>query len=227
MPQHLHLDENPDAIRLAGDQLGQLIAANARRHHSPLAVPFLDLTIEKNIILEQLNLPLDHQFHDPLPDETVHDLCHRLQTTPTGRWKANLDAIAYIAQHTDLTPVGLSTGSFTVMTQLVADAKASVRQADKASPAIELVEQMLDLALRVNIRVIASQLSVGAKVILICEPAVAQDYLLPVTFERYVLAPHRHINEIVNAAGAELIVHATGELTPEMRHALDAISRKN
>ena len=224
MTRRIHLDANPDAIPLDGNHLGQLIAKNAHQHHSKLAVPFLDLTIEKNIILEQLKLPLDHQFHNPLPYETVHDLCHRLQTAPTGRWKATVDAIAYIAQHTELTPVGLSTGPFTVMTQLVADAKAAVQQAGHGisaqdSPAVNLTEQMLDLALRVCIRVIASQLGAGAKVIIVCEPAVDQDCLQPVTFERYVLAPHRHIKEILNAAGAELIVHAPGKLTPEMRKA--------
>ncbi|MCG3150041.1 MAG: hypothetical protein PCFJNLEI_03508 [Verrucomicrobiae bacterium] len=230
----LVLHEKPDAkvIREDGQRLGVVVAEAARRYRTPLAVPLMDLTIEKTTLLQRLGVPAEqidsYHFDRPLTEDAHAHLCQRLHEPASGRWKTTVDAVAYIARHTDLLPVGMSIGPFSLMTKLIADPITAVFMAGSGvsaaeDPEVATVEQSLDLALRIILRSLTTQLEAGAKAVIICEPAANKVYFSPKQlaegtdiFERYVMAPNRHIKELLADAGADLILHDCGELTDDM-----------
>ena len=56
---HLVLQEHADheEILLDGDRLGGVVAQTADRFNTPLAVPLMDLKLEKEALLEGLGIP--------------------------------------------------------------------------------------------------------------------------------------------------------------------------
>ncbi|MEI6083540.1 MAG: uroporphyrinogen decarboxylase family protein [Verrucomicrobiota bacterium] len=230
----LVLHEKPDAklIREDGRRLGEVVAEAARRYRTPVAVPLMDLTIEKTTILQRLGIPAEKidsfHFTDPLKEDSLQALCQRLDEPATGRWKTTVDAVAYVAQQSDLLPVGMSIGPFSLMTKLIADPITAVFMAGSGvtaaeDPEVAAVEQALDLGLRMILRSITTQLEAGAKAIIVCEPAANQVYFSPKQlaegtdiFERYVMTPNRHLQSLLADAGAKLIFHDCGELTESM-----------
>lgn len=228
----LHEKQDAKTIREDGRQLGTIVAEAARRYRTPLALPLMDLTIEKTILLQRLGVAAEQidGYHLPraLDAATHHTLCQRLHEPPTGRWQTTVDAVAYIARHTDLVPVGMSIGPFSLMTKLIADpitavflAGTGVSAAD--DPEVAAVEQALDLALRLILRSLQTQVEAGARAVIVCEPAANQVYFSPNqlatgtdVFERYVMTPNRHIQSLLADAGVELLFHDCGELTDDM-----------
>jgi uroporphyrinogen-III decarboxylase len=192
----------------------------------------MDLTIEKTTILQRLGVPADQidSYHltGPLNDDSFQALCQRLHEPATGRWKITVDAVTYVAQQSDLCPVGMSIGPFSLMTKLIADPITAVFLAGSGvtaaeDPEVATIEQALDLGLRMILRSLTTQLAAGAKAIIICEPAANKVYFSPKqlaegtdVFERYVMMPNRHIQSLLADAGAELIFHDCGELTDGM-----------
>ena len=123
----LVLSEKPDhaQIVLDGARLGSVIAESAARWRTPLAVGLMDLTLEKTAMLEALGLgdadPLTHHFTSPPPADAVEKI-----TAPTARFnrqfQAHIDAVTHVARnHSELVPVGMSIGPFSLMTKLLAD----------------------------------------------------------------------------------------------------------
>ncbi len=223
---HLVLQTRQDAgaILLNGPHLGGVVAETAERFRTPLAIPLMDLTLEKSAMLGALGVPSGEVdgFHfaqspgDPEP----------LQPTP--RMRATCDAIAHIASATSLVPVGMGIGPFSLMTKLVKDPitpvfLAGTGMTGEEEPEVAVVEKCLEVGTEIILSYLAAQADAGAKAIIVCEPAANRVYFSPnqlsesfEIFDRYVMSPMRRIKKLLEERGVDLIFHNCGELTNEM-----------
>lgn len=223
---HLVLHRHPDhaEIILDGARLGEVIAESAAHYQSPLAMPLMDLSIEKDCLLRALGVPEDDigGYHFDAPPTLVK----RFETTP--KMKAACGAIREVSKHSELLPMGMSIGPFSLMTKLVADPITPVFLAGTGLSASEeaevaVVENTIALGTEMILTYVKAQAQAGAKAIIVCEPAANLVYFSPnqlsesfEIFDRYVLSPMQRIRDAIESSGAELIFHDCGELTPEM-----------
>lgn len=223
---HLVLHEHPDAkeILTDGQKLGRVLEETALRFHTPIAVPLMDLTIEKTALLTAFDVPpaeID-SYHFEEPPAAHRDI------TPTPRMKVTCDALRYIAGSTKLLPVGMAIGPFSLMTKLLADPITPVFMAGTGADASEeeeiaMVEKMLALAEEVITKYLEIQIEAGARAIFVCEPAANKVYFSPKQldesyeiFERYVMKPAQRLRHLLADHGVDLIFHDCGELTDGM-----------
>jgi uroporphyrinogen-III decarboxylase len=144
------------------------------------------------------------------------------------RLKANVDAISFVAKNTDLVPVGMSIGPFSLMTKLLSDPITPVYMAGMGltaenDPEVKTIETLMELAVEVILCSLKAQALAGAKAFFIAEPAANKVYISPKQmadgsdiFERIVLKYLRQIKSELDIAGIDLIFHCCGELTEEM-----------
>jgi uroporphyrinogen-III decarboxylase len=220
----LILSEKPDpkAIKLDGRKLGEVMEEAAVRWKTPLALPLMDLAVEKEWLLEGLGvaaaeIPTWH-FDGAIPEALP-------KTGATPRLKANCEAIRHIVTATKLHACGMSIGPFSLMTKLIADPISPVFLAGmgEEDEDTEMVEKTLALATEVILHTISDQIDAGAKAVVLCEPAANAVYFSPKqleegadTFERYVMAHNRRIAELLHSREVSLIFHDCGELTDDM-----------
>ncbi len=220
----LHSHADPKAIELDGRRLGGVVLETAKRFGTPLAVPLMDLTLEKTALLLACGVPeveIDqHHFtvSPPVPE--------KIPLTP--RMRASCEAIAHVASQPDVVPIGMSIGPFSLMTKLLADPITPVYLAGTGLSAEEdhevaLLEQLLALSELVIHRYLRAQIEAGARAVIVCEPAANLVYFSPkqlatnpALFERFVMEPMQRIARILTASGVELIFHDCGELTTDM-----------
>jgi uroporphyrinogen-III decarboxylase len=228
----LHEMGRPEDILLDVGRLGQVVEEAARRYHTPLAFPLMDLRLEKTDLLDFAGVPAAEtdRFHfSRPPSEDMLAAVRRSAARPfSPRIQANQGAVRYIAQRTGLLPVGMLIGPFSLMTKLAADPIAPVAMAASGVSGDEdadvlLVERCLALALATVERSVRAQIQAGAKAIIVCEPAANTVYLSPRQmrsgsdiFERFVLEPNRRIRAILGQHGVDLIFHNCGELLTGM-----------
>ena len=223
---HLVLHEHPDhqQIQLDGDRLGQVIAEAAGRYQSPLAMPLMDLAIEKDCLLRTLGVPEAQieSYHFAAPPPVLKSF----ETTP--KMVAACAAIREVGRQPGLLPMGMSIGPFSLMTKLVADPITPVFLAgtgfgsdDEAE--IAVVERAIEVGTELILNYVAMQAKAGARAIIVCEPAANLVYFSPnqlengyEVFDRYVMNPMRRIQKEIERHGAELVFHDCGELTPGM-----------
>jgi len=220
----LHRHPQPHAIQLDGERLGGVIAEAAAHYNTPLAMPLMDLAIEKECLLQCLGVPEpqieSYHFSDPPP---------RMDCFPaTGKMTSACDAIRFVAEQPGLMPMGMGIGPFSLMTKLVADPITPVFLAgtglgpdDEAE--IAVTERAIEVGTELILQYAEMQARAGARAIIICEPAANLVYFSPnqlaeshEIFDRYVMEPMRRIKARIEAAGAELVFHDCGELTPGM-----------
>jgi len=222
---HLVLHGRPDAeeILLDGARLGGVAAEAAERFRTPLAIPLMDLTLEKAALLGGLGIPAAEvdSFHFELaPDPST------FQITP--RMRATCEAIAHVASKTSLLPIGMGIGPFSLMTKLVKDPITPVFLAGSGmtgedEPEVGVIEKCLEAGTELILSYLAAQADAGAKAIIVCEPAANLVYFSPnqlaesfEIFDRYVMSPMRRIKRLLDGRGVDLIFHDCGELTNEM-----------
>ena len=235
----LHTYADPDAIMLDGKRLGEVIAGTARRFDCPLAIPLMDLTLEKDALLRACGIPEAEieSFHFPAPSASpdnppalppAPDALPPIPLTP--RMEATCGALAHIArEHPALLPIGMGIGPFSLMTKLIAEPIMPVYLAGSGltagdEPDIALVERLLALGEHVIHHYLRAQIAAGAKAIFICEPAANQVYFSPkqqeetgyAVFEKYVMEPMRRLAALLRGRDVDLIFHDCGELTNEM-----------
>ncbi len=230
----LVLREYPDdeEITLDGKRLGAVIAEAAKRYKTPLAFPLMDLKIEKAALGTALGIDsadLDTYHFTGVPTaEDFEKVKAWLATSATPRMTATAEAIAYVAENTDLIPVGMSIGPFSFMTKLLADPITAIYMAGmgetaESDPEVAAVEACLALAEVVIANSLRLQASKGAKAVFICEPAANLAYMSPKQledgadiFERYVMQPNLRLKALLDELGIDLIFHDCGELIDMM-----------
>ncbi|MFO1487912.1 MAG: uroporphyrinogen decarboxylase family protein [Verrucomicrobiota bacterium] len=223
---HLVLHEHADheTVVLDGRRLGRVVEEAARRFRTPLAFPLMDLKLEKEALLlaQGVAPPLVEAFRFV----EVPGRSPAFKLTP--RMMAICAGINYIATQTNLLPVGIAIGPFSLMTQLIADPITPVFMAGAGSTASEddevaLVERLLELSFQTIREYLAAQMDAGAEAIILCEPAANKVYFSPNqlaesydVFERYVMRFNLALRDQLAANGVELIFHNCGELLDGM-----------
>jgi hypothetical protein len=227
----LHDGPEPEAVRRDGARLGQVIESAARRFGSPLALPLMDLTLDKADLLARLGQSAHDaerfQFAAPFDDRTRASLAR--DEAPLGPGSVARDgALRSIARETDLFPIGLVIGPFSLATKLLADpitpaAMAASGVEPGEDPSVRLLFDCLEAAEGVVIAAARRQIEAGARALIVCEPTASIAYLSPRQiragsdiFERLVLAPNLRLKGVLDAADVDLIFHDCGELIPEM-----------
>lgn len=223
---HLVLQEHADheAILLDGTRLGEVVAMTAERFDTPLAVPLMDLKLEKEAMLGGLGIPAAaiEGYHF----EELQSCTPDFRLTP--RMRATCEAIAHVAKKPGLLPIGMGIGAFSLMTKLIADPitpvyLAGTGQTADEDPEIALVEMAIGLGTKLILDYYSAQIDAGAKAIIVCEPAANLVYFSPnqlanshEVFDRYVMEPMRRVKALLDARGVDLIFHDCGELTDGM-----------
>ena len=230
----LVLHEQPGAEETIRDarRLGQVMECAARRYAAPLAFPLMDLRLEKADLLRILGVaePEVETFHfREAPAPEVLETVARASGAPfSPRGEAHIGSVRYIAEETDLLPVGMAIGPFSLMTKLMADPIAPIAMAGMGITAgqdggILMAERCLRLAEMAVARSLAAQMRAGARAVLLCEPAANVVYISPKQiaagadiFERFVMQPNLRLREQLRAGGVDLIFHDCGALSPFM-----------
>lgn len=223
---HLILHEHADseAILLDGQRLARVVEESAQRFCMPLAFPLMDLTLEKSALLSARNVPASEidAYHFK---EAPMDGC---DVSLTPRMIATCGALRHIATRTDLLPVGMGIGPFSLATKLVADPITPVYLAGTGitaaqDPEVRLMERALELAQEVILTYLKAQIDAGARAVILCEPAANKVFFSPhqlarsyEIFDRHVMEPNRRIKKLLDEAGVDLIFHDCGELLDGM-----------
>ncbi len=235
----LHEREDPEAILRDGVALGRLVEETARRYGTPLAFGHMDLALEKTTLLEALGVPAEkiptYHFAEPPTPEARNRVRSLIQDSANRRLRAHIESVAYVAHHTDLVPVGMGIGPFSLMTKLLADPITPIYLAGRGvtgedDPDVQTMEAALDLSLEMVLSLVRAQVEAGAKAVFIAEPAANVVYVSPKqmeagsdVFDRYVGGSHRRLKSLLAERGADLIFHCCGELTDDMVRAFAAL----
>ena len=220
----LHEHADHDAIPNDGRRLGGVIEEAARRFRCPMALPLMDLKLEKEALLlargiESGEIDTFRFTQIPLDDRAI---------PLTRKMEAVCEAIRFIAGETDLLPVGMGIGPFSLMTKLITDPITPVFLAGDGATAedeqeVGLLERLLELASRTIRTYLDAQVEAGAKAVIVCEPAANKVYFSPnqleqshTVFDRYVMELNIQIRDRLAAAGVDLVFHDCGELTDGM-----------
>jgi uroporphyrinogen-III decarboxylase len=229
----LHSEPDPAAVLKDGAELGRVVEKTARLFGTPLAVPLMDLQLEKATLLHGLDIPVDNvatfHFEEPPTDAQMTTLRRRISEPLSPRLQVHVDAVKYVVKHApDLVPCGMLIGPFSLMTKLLKDPITPVYLSGMGmtaaeEPAVAGVERGLELAMLVIERSLRAQLDAGARLICIADPAANKVYLSPKqieegsdVFERLVMTYLRRCKKIVDEYQADLLFHCCGELTDYM-----------
>ena len=228
----LHQEPDPGEARNDGARLGRVIEKTARRWNTPLAIPLMDLRLEKADLVACAGVaPNDAEtfhFAAPLSEPTLAHLCAGQSAPRCPGSIARDQALGYIASLPDLLPIGIAIGPFSLVARLMSDPITAVALLGRGIPAedsddVRLLLQCLQLAKATVQRSLRSQIAHGARAIMICEPAACTAFLSPRqlkagsnAFERLVMEPNLRLKAILDAAGCDLIFHDCGELIPLM-----------
>ena len=228
----LHESPDPEAVKNDAKALGRVVEQTARRYGTPLAFPLMDLTLEKMDLLTYLGVPAtqvdSYHFPAPPPVGLIDELRAASGRPFPHRIAANQEAVRYIRDHTDLLPVGMLIGPFSLMTKLVSDpitpvAMSAAGDTAENNEGVCLIERLLALAEATVLRSAQAQIEAGARAVIVCEPAANTVYLSPRRLrsgsdilERYVLAPNRRLRQFLGERDVDLIFHNCGELLTDM-----------
>lgn len=231
----LHEKADPEGILLDGPKLAEVMVETARRFDNPLALPIMDLTLEKDIMLRCMGIaeeriPTFH-FHEA-PEASVAARLDTLDALASPRIKANCDALAIIAeakrQGAAEVPIGMAIGPFSLLTKLLSDPITPIFMAGTGvepdeDPDVALLSTLLDLCEKTVHACCLAQIKAGAAAIFLCEPAANLVYFSPnqikdgaTVFDDFVIAPNQRLKSLFDAHGVDLIFHDCGSLCPEM-----------
>jgi Uroporphyrinogen-III decarboxylase len=232
---HLVLHEKPDpeAILLSGPHMAEVMAETARRFRSPLALPVMDLTIEKDFMLCAMGIPgadaAAYHFDAPPSAEQIASLkAADMRAHP--RVSANCAALRALHERAEegLVPVGMSIGPFSLLTKLLHDPIVPIYLAGSGvgpddSEEVALLQALLPLCESIVARSCAAQMEAGAAAIFVCEPAANTVFFSPnqieegsTVFDDFVIEPNRRLKALLAAKGVDLIFHDCGSLTMGM-----------
>lgn len=221
-----------ESILRDGPALGEIVANAAVRYHTPLAIPVMDLTVEKSALLQALGVAAweaDAYRFQGMPPRDAFERLARFGFLEHPRTRANAGAIRAVASgHKELMPVGMVIGPYSLTTKLLADPITPTYLSGRGVTAaqdeeVRRLETVLELATQTVERAVATQLAAGARVMVVCEPAANKVYFSPKqlaagsdVFERYAMRVNHRIAEAIRGGGADLIFHCCGELIDPM-----------
>ncbi len=234
----LLLHEQPDAqaVLLDGDRLGKLTAQAAARYGTMLAVPLMDLRIEKEAIGMALGMAQADietmMISQPLSNEQITAADRYLVENPTPRMWATEQSIRYVFEHTELLPIGMCIGPFSLTVKLLADPIMPVYSLATGAtaeddPEVALLLSVMELSRRVVLTYVRRQIAAGAKAMFICEPAANVVFLSPKqmasdasdrpdVLDRCVMQPLHMLAELLKEAQVDLLLHDCGELCDQI-----------
>lgn len=228
----LHEQADPEAARDNGARLAQVIEQAAKRWKLPLALPLMDLRLDKADLLASLGvdtMDAADRFHFAQPPD--QEARAHLQAANAPRCAGSMardQALRLIASTTGLLPIGMVIGPFSLATKLMADPitagallASGVEPADE--PQVRLLLDCLAISESVVLASTLRQLQAGARAILVCEPAANTSFLSPrqmrassTLFDHLVIEPNLRLNQVIQQASAGLLFHNCGELTDDM-----------
>jgi uroporphyrinogen-III decarboxylase len=228
---YLHDQTDPEAARRDGGRMAALMARAAADWGSPLAMPLMDLRLEKADLLARRGMDEEQadrfQFEGPL-DAAAREALGRGGAADSAGSQARAEAIRVTAGEGRLVPVGMVIGPFSLTTKLMKDpitpaAMLASGVGPDEEPQVRLLLELLALSLECVTAAVARQLDSGARAMLVCEPTANTAFLSPRMIragsnilERLVLEPNERLKARIEQAGADLIFHDCGELIPEM-----------
>ena len=155
MATDLVLNEDPDPEATRADGIGWARSWNDPRAvpGSSLALPLMDLRLDKADMLSPLGIGEDEadRFHFTAPlDQSTREAIQR-NRPPTVPGVSRDGALRYIASATDLLPVGMAIGPFSLATKLMADPITAVallgsEVSPEADPQVKLLCDCLEAA---------------------------------------------------------------------------------
>lgn len=224
----LHEESEPEKARNEGAALAEVIERAARRWQTPLAIPLMDLRLEKADLLALAGIPEPeaerYHFTTPLDESLLTKLCDEQAAQSCAGSRARDEALACIAARHDLVAMGMAIGPFSLATRLLADpitaaAMAGTGVEPQESDEVRLLWQCVKMAEAAVRRSLQSQMVHGARAIMICEPAACTAFISPRQlragsnlFERLVMEPNLRLKATLDEAGCDLIFHDCGEL---------------
>ena len=214
----LNEGREPEKVRLDGAVLGQVVARSARRWNTPLAIPLMDLRLEKFDLLALAGIgeaeAEAYHFSAPIDDAKFAAMCGE-QTIPLCPGSAARNAaLTYIGAQPDLVPVGMAIGPFSLATRLMADPITATALAGRGTQAedsadVSLLWQCLRIAESAVLRSLRSQIASGAQAIMICEPAACTAFISPRQlkagsniFEDLVMEPNLRLKKVLDEGRA-------------------------
>lgn len=228
----LHEKEDPELILRDGERLAAVMLETAERLGSPMAFPVMDLTLEKDILLQTMGIPADataafHFDSAPSPEQCAK-VTKDIEVTTHPQIRANCDALSILREGGKVVPVGMSIGPFSLLTKLVKDpigavytAGTGVKPEDDAD--VATVHAVLGLAESVVHANCTAQIKAGARAIFLCEPAANRVYFSPrqirkgaTVYDAFVTEPNLRLKQLLDDTGADLLFHDCGEVIPEM-----------
>jgi uroporphyrinogen-III decarboxylase len=228
----LHEKDDYAKYLIDGKLLGKVLEETAQRYKTPLAIALMDLMLEKSIMLQMIGIDDEksaiYHFTTVPDDNIINTINEKAGKLITKRIAADIGAIEYIDKETDLIPVGMSIGPFSLLTKLVSDPITAVYLAGAGGTAaedeeIKMIETLLELSQKVILSYIELKIKAGAKAILVAEPAANKVYFSPKqldegadVFERYVMKYNYQIKELIDKYKIDLIFHCCGEITDYM-----------
>jgi len=214
----LHEKKDPEAILLDGVRLSQVMVETARRFDSPLALPIMDLTLEKQIMLQTLgvadaDIPTYHFSAKPTAAQV--EKVAKMDVLASPRIRANClslstIAAAYKAGSKEI-PIGMSIGPFSLMTKMLKDPITPIFMSGSGVTADEdddvaLLASLLDLCEKTVHVCCQAQMDAGAKAIFLCEPAANLVYFSPnqikdgaTVYQDFVIDPNLRLKALFNA----------------------------
>ena len=230
----MHEESEPEKVRNEGAALGRVIERAARRWGTPLAVPLMDLRLEKIDLLALAGIPgaeaEAYHFASPLDEAALASIVRR--AGPCRFARAALPATKRspsFRHRPDLLPVGMAIGPFSLTTRLMADPIYCGRHGRIGGRSMTTPTRCGCFGnacawLRPPSSVpCAARSGSGAKAIMICEPAACTAFISPRQikagsnlFERLVMEPNLRLKAALDEAGCDLIFHDCGELIDSM-----------
>ena len=235
----MHEEGDPEEVRTSGPALGRVIEKAARRWQSPLAIPLMDLRLEKMDLLLLQGVSVDEadafHFSSPLDSDHLERLLSD-QTEQVSRGsQARNEALSYVRTLPDMIAVGMTIGPFSLASRLMADpitaaAMAGSGVGEDESTEVKLLMQCIRISEAAVMRSLRGQINAGAKALMVCEPAACTAFISPRqlkagsdVFERLVMAPNIRVKAALDEWGCDLIFHDCGELISPM---VEAFARR-
>jgi uroporphyrinogen-III decarboxylase len=224
---------NHKVLLTSGVELGKIILESANRYDMPLALPLMDLSLEKQWLLTLLDIEEskieEFHFNTDLDESIIQEVKDKLETITTTRVEATCEALTYVSTNSNKLSVGMCIGPFSLMTKLIAEPitpvfLAAIGETASENASIKNVEIVLQLTELIITKYVQKQIVAGAKAICVCEPSANIIYISPEVmsdatndiFDRYVISINQRIKDEMTKNNVDLMVHDCGVLTPLM-----------